>query len=194
MELIPDYLINIMLIFCCTAFVKVATVLTIARYGIGLNDFVFGWITVILSLLIALVIVKPWTSNLPAGANFYKQAEHFNEFLKKHSDSNIEDKINNALNTRKNEQPEGDKITNEKVSIEVSLVSFLLTELKSAFQLGLYILIPFIVIDILLINIFMLLGITQVSVSLVAFPIKIFAFLSVDGWNLITEKLLLAYS
>ncbi len=73
------------------------------------------------------------------------------------------------------------------------LAVFLLSELQDAFLLGLTVLIPLLAVDIVVLNLLMILGVTQVSVNLVTLPLKLFLFVVLDGWGLIGHRLLREY-
>ena len=66
----------------------------------------------------------------------------------------------------------------------------MVSQLKEAFYLGLIFLIPFVVVDLVVTNVMMLLGITQLSAVLVSLPIKLLLFVSIDGWMLVSQRLL----
>ena len=71
--------------------------------------------------------------------------------------------------------------------------SFVITELTEAFQIGFIIFIPFIVIDMVVSNILMALGMQMLSPTTISLPFKILLFVLVDGWYLITRGLVLGY-
>lgn len=68
--------------------------------------------------------------------------------------------------------------------------AFLLSELKTAFQIGLVILLPFLLVDLLVAVAISSLGLTGLPASAVGLPVKLALFVSVDGWNLIVGSLL----
>jgi flagellar biosynthesis protein FliP len=70
------------------------------------------------------------------------------------------------------------------------LASFMISQLKDAFEIGFVLLVPFLVVDLLIINILMVLGVRSLSTELVAVPLKVLLFFSVDGWTLLSEKLI----
>lgn len=70
------------------------------------------------------------------------------------------------------------------------VASFMISQLRDAFEIGFVLLIPFLVLDLLIMNALMVLGARSVSVELISVPLKILLFFSVDGWTLISEKLL----
>lgn len=82
----------------------------------------------------------------------------------------------------------------EKASVStapmrVLVPAFVISELKSAFQIGFMIFIPFLVIDIVVASILMSLGMMMLSPVLVALPFKLMLFVLADGWNLLVGSL-----
>ncbi|MCF8209918.1 MAG: flagellar type III secretion system pore protein FliP [Rhodoferax sp.] len=73
--------------------------------------------------------------------------------------------------------------------IRVLVPAFVISELKSAFQIGFMIFIPFLVIDIVVASILMSLGMMMLSPVLVALPFKLMLFVLADGWNLLVGSL-----
>ena len=80
--------------------------------------------------------------------------------------------------------------TPEDVRLATLSAAFLLSELKSAFQIGLVILLPFLLVDLLVSIAISSLGLSGLPASAVALPVKLALFVSVDGWNLIVGSLL----
>ena len=73
--------------------------------------------------------------------------------------------------------------------MRVLVPSFVTSELKSAFQIGFMIFIPFLVIDIVVASVLMSLGMMMLSPVLVSLPFKIMLFVVVDGWTLLMGTL-----
>lgn len=73
--------------------------------------------------------------------------------------------------------------------IRVLVPAFVISELKSAFQIGFMIFIPFLVIDIVVASVLMSLGMMMLSPVLVALPFKLMLFVLADGWNLLIGSL-----
>jgi flagellar biosynthetic protein FliP len=80
-------------------------------------------------------------------------------------------------------------MTAETAPIRVLVPAFVISELKSAFQIGFMIFIPFLVIDIVVASILMSLGMMMLSPVLVALPFKLMLFVLADGWNLLIGSL-----
>ena len=81
-----------------------------------------------------------------------------------------------------------------KPGIDILIPGFILSELNSGFKMGFSILLPFLVLDLIVANLLVGLGLSMVSPTLMAFPLKVILFLSVDGWMLITKALILSYN
>ena len=75
----------------------------------------------------------------------------------------------------------------------VVVLGFVLTELKAAFQMGFLIFLPFLVLDMVVANILLALGMQTLSPSQVSLPFKILLFVAVDGWSAVARGLLLSY-
>lgn len=75
----------------------------------------------------------------------------------------------------------------------VIIPAFVLTELKEAFELGFLIFLPFLVLDMVMANILLALGMQTLSPTQVSLPFKILLFVAVDGWGLLARGLILGY-
>ncbi len=79
------------------------------------------------------------------------------------------------------------------VPVYVVIPAFMISELKTAFQIGFLLFIPFVIIDLVVANILLSLGMFMLSPVMVSLPFKILLFVLADGWNLITKGLLLSF-
>lgn len=80
-----------------------------------------------------------------------------------------------------------------EVPIFVLIPAFIISELKTAFQIGFLLFIPFVVIDLVVSNILLSLGMFMLSPAMISLPFKILLFVLTDGWNLIIQGLLLSF-
>ena len=78
--------------------------------------------------------------------------------------------------------------------IRVLVPAFVISELKTAFQIGFMVFIPFILIDLICASVLMSLGMMMVSPVLVALPFKLVLFVLADGWNLLVGSLVASFS
>ena len=104
-------------------------------------------------------------------------------------------------NTRKDDltmfaEMAGESEFEKQVDVPFSIVlpAFITSELKTAFQIGFLLFLPFLVIDMVIASILMSLGMMMLSPMLVALPFKLLLFVLVDGWSMTVEALVAAYS
>jgi flagellar biosynthetic protein FliP len=77
----------------------------------------------------------------------------------------------------------------DDVPMRILIPAFITSELKTAFQIGFAVFIPFLIIDMVVASVLMAMGMMMVSPMLVALPFKIILFVLVDGWNLLLGSL-----
>lgn len=77
----------------------------------------------------------------------------------------------------------------EEVTIFEVAPAYILSELKTAFEISFIIFIPFIVLDLVIANVLLALGMFMLSPTIVSLPFKLLIFIAVDGWGLIVNGL-----
>ena len=82
----------------------------------------------------------------------------------------------------------------EDVPLSILVPAFVTSELKSAFQIGFLIFIPFLVIDMIVASVLMSLGMMMLSPVMVALPFKLMLFVLADGWNLLLGSLAASFA
>ena len=80
-----------------------------------------------------------------------------------------------------------------KDDFQVIIPAFVTSQLKEAFQIGFLIFLPFIIIDMVIANILLAMGMSMLSPSVISLPFKLLLFVLVDGWFLIVRGLVLSY-
>ncbi len=98
----------------------------------------------------------------------------------------------------KTEIPEGTELTDEYKQNELPLTiivpSFMISELKRAFQMGFMIFLPFLIIDIVVGSTLMSMGMMMLPPAMISMPFKILVFVLADGWNLMIGSLVSSYN
>jgi flagellar biosynthetic protein FliP len=84
--------------------------------------------------------------------------------------------------------------TEEEVPLRICVPAFVVSELTTAFQMGVMVLLPFLVIDLAVSSILMSLGMMMVPPGTMSLPVKLLLFVVVDGWHLVVGSLLRSYS
>jgi len=93
------------------------------------------------------------------------------------------------MNYSQMEQPE----SVEDIPLTVLVPAFVISELKTAFEIGFMIFVPFLVIDMVVASVLMAMGMLMLPPVMISLPFKILLFVLVDGWYLIVQSLLLSY-
>jgi flagellar biosynthesis protein FliP len=81
----------------------------------------------------------------------------------------------------------------EEVPLKVLVPSFVISELKTAFQIGFVVFIPFLIIDMVVASVLMSMGMMMVSPAMISLPFKIMLFVLADGWNLLIGSLVQSF-
>jgi flagellar biosynthetic protein FliP len=81
----------------------------------------------------------------------------------------------------------------DKLPLRVVIPGFVISELRTAFQMGFLILVPFILIDLVVSTVLMSMGMMMLPPATIAMPLKILLFVLVDGWSLIVRSLILSF-
>lgn len=82
----------------------------------------------------------------------------------------------------------------DEITIWQVAPAFIISELKTAFEIGFIIFVPFIVLDLVVSNILLALGMFMLSPTIISLPFKLLIFIAVDGWALIVQGLVSSYN
>jgi type III secretion protein R len=190
-----------------TAFVKISTVLQIVRSAIGAQSVPSN--TVMMALATALTLI----AMAPVGQRIFDRAaplatgklhdttylvekgfeavrEPMREFLKT---SSAEKERARFLAVAKNARPEADRSNVGPDDLSVLVPAFVVTELTEAFAIGFLIYLPFLVIDLVVSNVLLALGMQMLSPTQVSLPFKLLLFVAIDGWGLLAQALVAGY-
>jgi flagellar biosynthetic protein FliP len=88
------------------------------------------------------------------------------------------------------EQPK----TPEDVGLWTIAPAYIISELKTAFEIGFMVFVPFIVLDLVVANVLLALGMFMLSPTIISLPFKLLIFIAVDGWALIVQGLVNSYN
>ncbi|QRO02535.1 type III secretion system export apparatus subunit SctR [Archangium violaceum] len=196
-----------------TSFVKISVVLSIVRSALGTQQIPPTQVITGLAIILTVYIMAPvgqamyrasevdilskgpsllsseTVGNLMEAAK--KSREPLREFLiKKITNKDRALFFNLAKKMRTTEEDRQD-ITDRDFMIVVP--AFVVSELKEAFQIGFLLFVPFIVIDMVVANILLALGMHMLSPTTISMPFKLLLFVLVDGWYLIAKGLVVGY-
>ena len=80
-----------------------------------------------------------------------------------------------------------------EVPTEVLIPAFIVSELKTAFQIGFLIFLPFLIIDLIVSSTLMSMGMIMLPPTFISLPFKVLLFILVDGWDLVIRSLVLSF-
>ena len=89
---------------------------------------------------------------------------------------------------------EGDFVDNSQIPFYIVLPAYITSELKTAFQIGFLVFLPFLVIDLVVAAVLMSMGMMMVPPAIVSLPFKLAFFVVADGWSLVAASLVRGYS
>jgi flagellar biosynthesis protein FliP len=183
------------LLLSMTAFTRIVIVLAILRQALGTPQTPPNQVLIGLSLFLTLFVMTPVMSRaydeavmpymagdqdaVTAATNALVPLKDFMLEQIRESDLALFTELSGA------EPPAGP----EAVPLRVLIPAFITSELKTAFQIGFLIFIPFLVIDLVVASVLMSMGMMMLSPMLISLPFKIMLFVLVDGWSLLVGTL-----
>lgn len=179
----------VLLILSCTYFIRISILLSFVKIGLGLEGITGTlWtflLTLSLSLLLSNPILNEVNNNLKDKSNLELKDKNFlvQEILR----SNIIKKLSPDDYTSLHSN---DVSQDHSSNIFSVTTAFILSEIKLAFSTGLKILLPFLIIDLLVAQIFTALGVVTLSAFSLSFALKVILLVSVGGWDLIIKNII----
>ena len=188
------------LILGMTSFTRIIIVLSILRQAMGTQQTPPNQVLIAVALFLTLFIMSPTLSKINnESLSPYLSGDLTAENALLKASNTVKDFL--VFNTRKNDLQmfadlAGDEKyeNNHEVPLPVLLPAFITSELKTAFQIGFLLFLPFLVIDMVIASTLMSLGMMMLSPMLVSLPFKLLLFVLVDGWAMTVGSLVATYS
>jgi len=187
------------LIIMMTAFTRVVIVLDFVKRALSLQQMPPNQVIVGLSIFLTIFIMaptftefntqalQPYLNNRINNEQFYNRGiEPFRKFMFRQT---RQKDIALFVSLAKIERPRSE----EQVPTYCLIPAFMISELKRAFEIGVYIFIPFIVIDMIVASALMAMGMIMLPPVMISLPFKIILFVLVDGWNLLIYELVRSF-
>ncbi|MCE2680171.1 MAG: flagellar type III secretion system pore protein FliP [Burkholderiales bacterium] len=182
-----------------TGFTRIVIVMSLLRMALGTqssppNQVIIGLSLFLTAFVMSPVLTKiyddayqPYSENKISFQAMVAQAEPpIKAFmLKQTREPDV------ALFMKLAKQPDVDKP--EDLPLKVLVPAFVTSELKTAFQIGFMIFLPFLVIDLIVSSVLMSMGMMMLSPMLISLPFKLMLFVMVDGWTLIVSSLVASF-
>lgn len=195
MALIPAAL------FCLTGFTRILIVLGFVRTALGTQSSPPNQVLIAIALFLTIFVMAPTFTQIKETAYDPLMADRINavqalrraeqplrEFM--FEQTRGEDLRLMIRLSRMEEQP----ATQADVPTTTLIPAFVISELKTAFQIGFLIFLPFLIIDLIVASTLMSMGMIMLPPVFISLPFKILLFILVDGWSLITESLVKSFA
>ncbi len=183
------------LILMVTSFTRLVIVFSLLRQALGLQQTPPSQIIISLSLILTIFIMEPYfkkswddaikpymEETIGYEVAFERGVKPFKEFMIKNT---REKDLALFYRIKKEENPKNI----DDVPLTLLMPAFIVSELKTAFEIGFLIFLPFLVIDIIVASILMSLGMMMLPPVMISLPIKLIFFIVIDGWSLIIGNL-----
>jgi flagellar biosynthetic protein FliP len=183
-----------------TSFIRIVIVLSMLRTALGMQETPPNTVLISLSLFLTFFTMSPalqqindqafkpyMAGKLTTDTAAEKAVQPLREFMVRQT---REQDLALMVELAKAEQPK----TMEEIGLVQLVPAFMLSELRTAFQIGFVIFLPFLLIDLIVSSSLMALGMMMVPPASISLPLKILLFVLIDGWNLVVRALLGTFS
>lgn len=187
------------LLIATTSFLRIVVVLSMLRHAMGMQDTPPNAALVSIALFLTLFSMTPvWTQVDQRAWQPYQKKQMsedkaFSEALKPIKEFMIrqtrEPDLALMVDLSGATQPE----TPDDISMLQLIPAFMLSELRTAFQIGFMIFLPFLLIDLVVASILTSLGMMMVPPVMISLPLKVLMFILIDGWNLVVRSLISSF-
>ena len=182
-----------------TSFTRILIVLSFVRQALGTQTMPPNQVLLGLSLFLTIFTMTPLWEKIDQQAltpyieKRISQEQAMDNFLMPVKQFMIaetrKDDLNLFLNIAKAETPSNI----DDVPMSVVMPSFMISELKTAFQMGFLVYIPFLIIDMVISSVLMAMGMMMLPPTVVSLPFKLVLFVLVDGWSLIIDSVVRSF-
>ncbi len=187
-------------IILCTSFTRIIVVLSFMRQAIGTQSMPPNQLLVGLALFLSMFVM------MPTGKNIYEKSitPYMNKTINtSQAIAGIEVELRAFMQgqVRKADiglfyDVTGEPAPNDinDVPIHFLIPAFIISELKTAFQIGFLLYIPFLILDMVVASVLMAMGMMMLPPVIISMPFKLLLFVLVDGWQLVTGSILRSFN
>ncbi|CAM3515433.1 MULTISPECIES: type III secretion system export apparatus subunit SctR [Halomonas] len=188
-----------------TSFLKIAVVLFLIRNALGVQQTPPNLLLYGIALVLTVYITTPLVGEIyyqlessSAGLSSMEEIQATGEILREPLKEYLSQYANEReraffLDATQNIWSEQARENVRDDDLVTLIPAFVTSELTRAFEIGFLIYIPFLVIDLIVANVLMAMGMVMVAPPLISVPLKIFLFVAVDGWSRLMHGLILSY-
>lgn len=184
-----------------TSFARIIIVLSFLRSAMGVQSTPPNSILIGLALFLTAFIMSPtlesaYKQGLEPYMNqeiseqeaFDKTMQPVRKFMQRHTRAKDLELFSNMAKVEKTE------LTAEAVPLRVLIPSFMISELRRAFEIGFLIFLPFLIVDMVVASVLMSMGMMMLPPVLISLPFKLVFFVMIDGWHLLSGSLVESFT
>lgn len=198
--LIPLFVVTI------TSFLKISIVMFLVRNALGIQQTPPNLVLYSIALILAVYISSPLLGDIYSRLNspevnlntvegIQDAAGRIRTPIQQHlARFSHPDEQNFFYSATERIWPPSARVDVSKDDILILLPAFISSELTRAFEIGFLLYLPFLLVDLVVSNILMAMGMIMVSPTLISIPLKLFLFVTIDGWSRLFHGLILSYS
>ena len=189
------------IIFMMTSFVRIIITFSFLKSALGAQQSIPNQILVGIALVLTIFIMSPVVDkiNKEAIQPYREEKITFQEGIEK---AQIPMKEFLLKQTRDEDiklfldiaRIDKNDVARENLPLQVLVPAFAISELKTAFQIGFLIYLPFLLIDLVVSSALMSMGMFMLPPAMISLPFKLLLFIMVDGWNLLIKSLILSFN
>ena len=184
---------------CMTSFLRYTIVFSLLKQALGTQQVPPGIVLVGLSMILTMYTMSPvfqkmwemgepyYTKNGDMVMAIAEGSKPLKEFMMKQT---RQEDMTFFIELSGNGKPK----TPDDITIWQVAPAYIISELKTAFEIGFVIFVPFIVLDLVIANILLALGMFMLSPTIISLPFKLLIFIAVDGWALIVQGLVTSFN
>ncbi len=182
------------MVILMTSFTRIVVVMSILRQAMGLQQTPSNQVIIGIAIFLTFFIMSPVINEV----NEQAVQPYINEQISARQAFDVAQEPIRAFMLKQTRikdletfvEISGSNVANpEDVSMAVLIPAFITSELKTAFQIGFMLFLPFLIIDLVVASVLMAMGMMMLSPMIVSLPFKLMLFVLVDGWNLILSTL-----
>lgn len=189
-----------------TGFLKISVVLFLVRNALGIQQMPPNLVLYGIALVLTVFVTTPMLTEIQrtlvegqakfeTADDIMRSAELVREPIKRQLVRFTKPEERSFFqSTTQRLWPDAKQDTVRDDDLSILIPAFVASELTRAFEIGLLLYLPFLVIDLVVANILMTLGMIMVSPILISIPLKLFLFVAIDGWSRLMHGLILSYS
>jgi flagellar biosynthetic protein FliP len=186
-------------VLCTTSFTRILVVLSFLRQAIGTHSAPPGQVVVLLSLMLTGVVMAPIAARVDEQAiRPYLEGRMQEEEALEAAKAPIREFL--LRQTRENDLELFYRMTRSPapetpvdVAMHLLVPAFLISELRTAFEMGFLLFLPFVLIEIVVASVLSSMGMVMLPPTIVSMPLKLLLFVAVDGWSLLARSLVASF-